>query len=569
MAVSIRRFLIITLITYCSFTHYQLKAQETFTGKVTDTQSGQPIPFVNVWITGSSYGTSTNIDGDFEMKLSAKWLGKGHSISLSSIGYISQQLPLDQLNLSVNQSLKLVPIATALSEVVIRGRRKKKEVKQARQLVQKALTRIPKNYIAQPYLANTFYRHYCSENDEYVRLIEAALDIYSPRNNFEYRTLPDDRLAFKVTQLRRSFDFTESAKVYHPSISINYLLSNDFTSFDYHNPLTAELSDYDFYISDTTYLDQEPVIRVQFESNKDPEQSGKINYSGTLFILEKDLAFIRAEIDEVKNKRLSTDSIYSATGKIVTYKEYQKKYYLDRVTSDLRVYHAAFDSLHQIVDTLVHKSHVELIANNTELDEIERFKGKEPQKNDLLRIKYDSTFWSSYTILKETELEAKIIADLSDKVSLDQQFKAFNTIESGGTSILETPRFQEILASFKGTPLYLIIWSRGDYINHIELDPLPYFKRMIRKQKAKILLISIDESEEDWQESRKYLGLNKNELVHRRIGMGFNEEVTKRYFKNVLPYYLVVDKNGQLYKEPPLPYQDEIKPVLQSLIKKP
>ncbi|MGI9541772.1 MAG: hypothetical protein ACR2MX_00860, partial [Cyclobacteriaceae bacterium] len=511
---------------------------------------------------------STNIDGDFEMKIGTKWLGQDHTISLSSIGYNSQQLTLDQVDLSANQLINLEPTATSLSEVVIRGKRKKKEVKQARLLVQKALAKIPKNYVAHPYLANTFYRHYCSENDDYVRLIEAALDIYSPRNNFEYRTVPDDRLAFKVTQLRRSFDFTESAKVYHPSISINYLLSNDFTSFDYHNPLKSELSDYDFYISDTTYLDQEPVIRVQFEPNQGPEQTGKITYSGTLFILENDLAFIRAEIEEVKNKRLLTDSIYSATGKIVTFKEYQNKYYLDRVTSDLRVYHAAFDSTDQIIDTLVHKSHVELIANNTELGKIERFKGKEPQKNDLLKIKYDSAFWANYTILKETEIEAKIIADLSNKVSLDQQFKAFNTIESGGTSILETPRFKEILDAFKGTPLYLVIWSRGDYINHIELEPLPYFKRMIRKEKARILLISIDESEEDWQESRKYLGLNKDELVHRRIGMGFNEEVTKRYFRNVLPYYLVVDKKGQLYKEPPLPYQEQIKPVLQSLIKK-
>ncbi|MGI9542392.1 MAG: carboxypeptidase-like regulatory domain-containing protein, partial [Cyclobacteriaceae bacterium] len=316
---------------------HDLIAQYSLSGKTKDAQTGKPIPFVNVWITGSSYGTSTNIDGDFEMKIGTKWLGQGHTISLSSIGYNSQQLTLDQMDLSANQLINLEPTATSLSEVVIQGKRKKKEVKQARLLVQKALAKIPKNYVAQPYLANTFYRHYCSENDDYVRLIEAALDIYSPRNNFEYRTLPDDRLAFKVTQLRRSFDFTESAKVYHPSISINYLLSNDFTSFDYHNPLKSELSDYDFYISDTTYLDQEPVIRVQFEPNQGPEQTGKITYSGTLFILENDLAFIRAEIEEVKNKRLLTDSIYSATGKIVTFKEYRNKYYLDRVTSDLRV----------------------------------------------------------------------------------------------------------------------------------------------------------------------------------------------------------------------------------------
>ena len=545
-----------------------LLAQHSFSGNVRDANTGKPIPFVNVWITGSAYGTSTNIDGNFEMKIGPRWLGRDHTIAFSSIGFISQNFILDQLDLSVQLKVSLEPKLTNLTELVIRGRRKKKQVKRARQLVQKALSRIPKNYPAQPFLANTFYRHYCSENDDYVRLIEAALDIYSPRNNFEYRTLPDDRMAFKVTQLRRSFDFTESAKVYHPSISINYLLSNDFTSFDYHNPLVSELEHYDFYITDTTFLDQEPVIKVQFEPNTDPDQAGQISYSGTLFILQKDLAFIRAEIEEVKNKRLVADSIYSSTGKIVTFKEFRDKYFLDRIISDLKVYHAAFDSLNNVTDTLVHKSHVELIANNVGLDQIKRFKGKEPQKNDLLKIEYDSSFWSNYTILKETELEAKIIADLSDKVALEQQFKAFNTIESGGVSILETPMFQQILQSFKGIPLYLVIWSRGDYINHIELEPLPFFNRMIRKGKAKILLISIDESEEDWLESRKYLGLNKDGFTHRRIGLGFNEDVTQKYFRNVLPYYLVVDKQGELYKEPPLPYQDQIKTVLRSLIKK-
>ena len=38
------------------------------TGKVTD-QQGQPIPFANVYIKGTTTGTTTNIDGDYTLEL--------------------------------------------------------------------------------------------------------------------------------------------------------------------------------------------------------------------------------------------------------------------------------------------------------------------------------------------------------------------------------------------------------------------------------------------------------------------------------------------------------------------
>ena len=44
-------------------------AQSTITGKVTSATTGDPIPFANVYVKGTSYGVTTNFDGYYSLRL--------------------------------------------------------------------------------------------------------------------------------------------------------------------------------------------------------------------------------------------------------------------------------------------------------------------------------------------------------------------------------------------------------------------------------------------------------------------------------------------------------------------
>lgn len=536
-------------------------------GSVHEQGTNAPVPFANVWVTGYAYGTSTNADGHFEIRLNRNLFGTDHTLSFSCIGYKSKEIPLKSPGGTLNVTLQ--SLTTELPELVVYSQKvRKKRAAQARRLVHRAMTRIPKNYARQDYLLNTFYRHYCSENDNYVRLIESAMDIQGNKNSLDFVTLPEDKLSFKLLQLRRSFDFKEGARIYHPPISLNFLIANDFTSFDYHNPLITDLRRYNFTLKDTTNLGNQKVLHVEFEE-ADPAIDEVITYSGDLFIMQKNLAFIRAEITEEKDKIVGLDSIHTRNSKVIGYRQYQKKYYLDRVSSDVSVHHFSFDSLRNVVDSLKHDSHIELIANNILTGNFKHFKGKEPKKADLQRIKYDSTFWNSYTVLKATTLETKIIDDLSKKVSLDQQFEAFNTIESGGISVLESMQFKNIISGYKGTPLYIILWQDPAYLNFVELEPPGFFKRKIRKGKIKMILVGLNENRQDWMDARKYFGLNKSYVDHERLSVGYDDQVVKEYFNDIFPYFICVDRLGNMTADlPPMPQNPELKLFLKPLLKK-
>ena len=542
----------------------------TLNGVVKDQIKGHPLPYVNIWITGTPLGTSTNLDGAFEIKIPREWSGPEHTISFSCIGYYSKKLPIASLLVSASPlKIHLNPSVTNLSELVIMTKRaKKKNEQRARKLVQQALNRIPKNYPKRPYNLNTFYRHYCSENDNYVRLIEAAVDIHSPRNDFKKHEIPDERLGFGITQLRRSFDFTENAKIFHPPISLNFLWTNDITGFEYHNPLAESLVNYEFHITDTTNLGDHQVYVVEFADNRSPPNRPQTWYQGKLYIFKKDLAFIRAEVEETKEKSGIRDSVRSTIVKVASFRSFQNKYFVDRMTSDVNVFHATLDSNRVVIDTVRHKAHIEMISNNIIIDDPQELKGKEPGKIDLRKIPYDSVFWERYTVLKATKLEKKIINDLSQKISLQKQFRTFNTIEEGGISIVESEHFKELLTQHSGIPLYVVLWSNWGHLNYLELEPVTYFRRMLKKDKVKLLLVAIEENENDWLNNRKFYGLDHPMFSHERITFGFDSEIAQSYFNNVFPYFISVTKEGQiLAQEPPLPNTEEIKPYIKSLIR--
>ncbi|MEX1212892.1 MAG: TonB-dependent receptor [Balneolaceae bacterium] len=89
--------------------------QSTVSGVVTDAQTGDPIPGVNILVQGTTAsGTTTDVDGNFELNVSSF----EESLVISYIGYISQVVELNGRN---EIEIQLEAAVTSLDDIVVVG----------------------------------------------------------------------------------------------------------------------------------------------------------------------------------------------------------------------------------------------------------------------------------------------------------------------------------------------------------------------------------------------------------------------------------------------------------------
>ncbi len=87
--------------------------QKTITGKVTDAESGEPLPGVTIVVKGTTNGTITNFDGNFNLNAEA-----GQTLTFSFIGYTAQEMLVGSSNVI---DLEMVQSMENLDEVVVIG----------------------------------------------------------------------------------------------------------------------------------------------------------------------------------------------------------------------------------------------------------------------------------------------------------------------------------------------------------------------------------------------------------------------------------------------------------------
>ncbi len=133
------RFLISLFFIYASIA---LSAQETKSWRVLNLESGESIAFVNVLIDGGRKGTSTDIDGKFQLATSGY-----DSLRFSAIGYKTKRI--SRIQLLKDQAVYLIPNAYGLEEVIILP-----GVNPAHRLIDLA---IENRKINNPELASEFY----------------------------------------------------------------------------------------------------------------------------------------------------------------------------------------------------------------------------------------------------------------------------------------------------------------------------------------------------------------------------------------------------------------------------
>jgi TonB-dependent starch-binding outer membrane protein SusC len=92
----------------------EIGIQETVRGQVVDAQTGEALPGVNILIQGTSTGTATNIDGEFELQVPSL----ESVLVVSYIGYQTQEVSIDG---RIDLEIELISEALIGEELVVVG----------------------------------------------------------------------------------------------------------------------------------------------------------------------------------------------------------------------------------------------------------------------------------------------------------------------------------------------------------------------------------------------------------------------------------------------------------------
>ncbi len=151
------------------------------TGIVTDARERTPIPYASVSIAGESIGTMTNQDGRFDLIIPSRL--KEKTIQVRCLGYLENRFtPSDTLT---TVAIKLEPVSIRLREIEVRP-----VVPQ--EILRNFRRNIAENYEADPQLMITFYRETVTQDNRYLDVWEAVMEILKA----SYQSDADDRVRF-------------------------------------------------------------------------------------------------------------------------------------------------------------------------------------------------------------------------------------------------------------------------------------------------------------------------------------------------------------------------------------
>ena len=146
-------------------------AQTLISGLVTDRQSGRALSHVTIMAEGGEPRTVSNDDGRFVLKTA----GIPRFVTVSHIGYRTQQIPVEQ-GKATGLRIALTASAIALNEIII-------SADDPEAILRAAMSRIRKNYPAEPELVRCFYRETARRGSRFISVAEAVMEMYKTSYN--------------------------------------------------------------------------------------------------------------------------------------------------------------------------------------------------------------------------------------------------------------------------------------------------------------------------------------------------------------------------------------------------
>ena len=379
-------------------------AQRTVvSGTVVNNATGQPVAGANVKAEGIS--VVTNADGYFVLK-SEQPMSR---IVVSHVGFRTKQQVVDGSPTNTPLTIKLEPTSIQLNEVIVMA-------DNARDLVMRAISKIPKNYSQQPELYRCFYRETATKRQHHICVAEGVVDMY--KSGYGGNVYRDKVAIYKGRRLLspKASD-TLGVKVLGGPVApiqldivknTDFLLNNeDLSHYDLKMEVPTTIGDRRQYVVSIT-----PRVQLEYAL-----------YYGKLYIDEESLAFTRVELSlDMSDRYKATEVMLVRKPVSVRFRPKEMSLLIDyrqdadgltRISYIRTTFRFNCDWKRRLFATSF-TACCEMVVTNTTNQDVKPIKGRESfdqrdaffDKVDYFR---DPDFWRDYNIIEPTESLDKAI----------------------------------------------------------------------------------------------------------------------------------------------------------------
>ncbi len=367
------------------------------TGSVTDYVTRELLPYVSVSVKNIPVGTITNLDGEFLLKLPAIYAAD--TIVFSFVGY--QPLFRRAEGMETEEKISLRPVSIRIKEVRVRAI-------SVEEILDEVRFRMPANYPSGNRLLTGFYREIIRQDDEYISISEAVLEILKAPYLADFR---EDKV--RLVKAHKSPDI-------RPFHWVNFKLQGGpytITKLDAVKTMETFIDKdyqhlYRYNISDVIWYKERPVFVITFR----PVRNIQLPlFRGEMYIDRESYAVLYARFS------LDNFGLAMAEQSLIRKKprgfkvkpqnvEYQVEY---KLYNNLWYLHSARANVSFRVRSREHRvnsvfeSFSELLVTDIKETDLRRFPGRELFTiNDIftdIAVDYDDNFWGNYNIIKPDE----------------------------------------------------------------------------------------------------------------------------------------------------------------------
>lgn len=312
----------------------QLNAQTYLEGTVTDSKTGDVLPFVNIAISGTSVGTISDMNGEYKLSVPDNLADK--ELTFSSVGFSSVTYKVSQLA-NQHSDISMQPMDLKIEEVVVTD---KSEA--GRKVVKTVLDNISQKYVDSDFSYSGNYTNKFTQNGS----SRTATYVFNAYDSHGYSRGEGNNafaaLNYKFASVKRDF------KVNNYELGVNYfdfVSGLDFVRCQLGVMNSFTLKDFDFKIKS----DQADRYVIEFKCNKPsllntgaylPEK-----YSGTITISKGDNIVLESEYQlDIRNISLAGMSLRAGAqgnkGNIsckITYDKFQGRYAMRSIHANVTV----------------------------------------------------------------------------------------------------------------------------------------------------------------------------------------------------------------------------------------
>lgn len=282
--------LILVYLSLTTLLQAQVHNYNQFKGVIQDSNTGKPLTFATITVSGTNISTISNTAGEFLLKVPDSIVNA--KVTISFIGYRKQSILLTAFK-KVKNRIKLVPSIIKLPDVSVLM------PSDARSLVLQTLKKKGDNNLNQPSIMTAFYRETIKKRKKNVSLAEAIVNIYKQPYNSTKKDIA------KLYKARKSTDYSKldtlALKLQGGPYNALYIDLLKYPEYMFSDDV---IDFYNFSFAPSTTINEKPVYVINFKQRKEVTEP---LYYGKLFIDYETLALTSAVYNlNVENKELTS-----------------------------------------------------------------------------------------------------------------------------------------------------------------------------------------------------------------------------------------------------------------------